>query len=378
MERSEISSRTIAQRAERAAAPDLRGMTIEELEAFAAAIGEPAYRGRQLAAWVHARGVDAPERMTDLPASLRTRVAQAARVTALRVAHRADADRGDTVKYLLTCEDGSTIESVFLRYQDGRRSVCVSTQVGCAMACTFCATGLAGVTRNLSPAEIVDQVYTIQKDRGERVNHVVFMGMGEPLANYDATVRAVRLLAAPYGLRLSMRHLTVSTVGLVPQIDRLATERLPMTLAISLHAATDDVRSRLVPINRQYPLDALIGACRRYAAATRRRLTFEYVLLAGENDRPEDARALGARLKGISGHVNVIPWNPVPGMPHRRPGPDAVGRFVRAVRACGVATTVRLERGVEIMAACGQLLRAQTPGGAPRRITTTPAAPRIG
>ncbi|MBM3451141.1 MAG: 23S rRNA (adenine(2503)-C(2))-methyltransferase RlmN [Armatimonadetes bacterium] len=368
-----MSSRTAPGNAAPQPLPDLRGMTLPELGAFAVAHGEPVYRGRQLAAWVHARGVGSVERMTDLPEALRARLASQAAITSLHVAHRAEADGGDTIKYLLACADGSTVESVFMRYDDGRRSVCVSTQVGCAMACSFCATGLAGLTRNLTAAEIVDQVHAVQRDLGERVNHVVFMGMGEPLANYDATVRAVRLLAAPYGLRLSARHLTVSTVGLAPQIDRLAGERLPITLAVSLHAATDAVRSRLVPINRQFPLDVLLAACRRYGDATRRRLTFEYVLLAGENDGADDARALGARLRGLLGHVNLIPWNPVPGMPHRRPSASAISRFARTVGGYGVATTVRLERGVEIMAACGQLRRAQTPGIRPRRI-----APAVG
>jgi 23S rRNA (adenine2503-C2)-methyltransferase len=230
------------------------------------------------------------------------------------------------------------------------------------MGCTFCATALAGLTRNLSAGEIVDQVLALEGESGERITHVVFMGMGEPLANYDATLRAVRLLNAPYGPRIGMRNLTISTVGLVPQIRRLALERLQLTLAVSLHAPTDELRSHLVPVNRRWPVAELVAAARGYAAETGRRVTFEYVLMAGVNDRDEHARALGLLLGGWGAHVNVIPWNPVYGMQYRRPEPAAVHRFVAAVRRAGVAVTVRIDRGVDIDAACGQLQRTHAAG----------------
>ncbi|HET8679584.1 MAG TPA: 23S rRNA (adenine(2503)-C(2))-methyltransferase RlmN, partial [bacterium] len=251
-----------------------------------------------------------------------------------------------------------------MRYDDGRRTVCVSTQVGCGMACTFCATGLAGLTRNLSAGEIVEQVLLASHETGERATHVVFMGMGEPLANYAATLRAVRLLNAPYGPHIGMRNLTISTVGLVPQIRRLAAERLQLTLAISLHAPTDELRTSLVPINARWPIAELKAAARDYAAATGRRVTFEYVLMAGVNDRDEHARALGRLLAGGGTHLNLIPWNPVYGLAYRRPAVGAVHRFAALVRAASVPVTVRIERGVEIDAACGQLRRthaAQVP-----------------
>ncbi len=350
------------------ARPDLRSMTEAELVALLAALGEPPYRGRQIARWVHGRGAVGFAEMTDLPKALRAVLEARVRLTTLEIRRRLTSPDGSTTKYLFACPDGSTLESVWMRYADGRRSVCVSTQVGCAMACTFCATGLAGLTRNLTAGEIVDQVYAMARDQGERPTHVVFMGMGEPLANYAATVRAVRLLNAPYGLGIGIRRITVSTVGLVPQIRRLAAEGLNLTLAVSLHAPTDELRAELVPIARRYPLAALLEACRFYVARTRRRLTFEYVLLAGVNDGPEQAHALGRLLRGMLCHLNLIPWNPVPGLNFRRPERDRVRAFARIVRAYGVPTTVRIERGTEILAACGQLYQAGTPGRTPTRI----------
>jgi len=368
---------------------ELKGMTLEELEAFAERAGEPRYRGRQIAHWLYQRGATSFAEMTDLPAALRAHLAEDASVTSLSPVTALTADGGDTIKYLLGLSDGNTIETVFMRYQDGRRSVCISTQVGCGMGCTFCATGLAGLTRNLSAAEIIDQVILVQRLTGERVTNVVFMGMGEPLANYEATLRAVRLLNAPYGLGIGMRHLTVSTVGLVPQIRALALERLQLTLAVSLHAPTDDLRSDLVPINRKWPVAALLDASGEYVRQTGRRISFEYVLMEHVNDTPELAAILGDLLRTRSGgvvaddgpdvgipvgesqgevlrwglgyafHVNLIPWNPVYGLQYRRPGRERVEAFVRELRARGIPTTVRLERGVEIDAACGQLQRTR-------------------
>jgi len=371
---------------------ELKGMTLEELEAFAERAGEPRYRGRQIAHWLYQRGATSFAEMTDLPAPLRAHLAEDASVASLSPVTALSADGGDTIKYLLGLSDGNTIETVFMRYQDGRRSVCISTQVGCGMGCTFCATGLAGLTRNLSAAEIIDQVILVQRLTGERVTNVVFMGMGEPLANYEATLRAVRLLNAPYGLGIGMRHLTVSTVGLVPQIRALASERLQLTLAVSLHAPTDDLRSDLVPINRKWPVAALLDASGEYVRQTGRRISFEYVLMEHVNDTPELAAILGNLLRTRSGgvvaddgpdveipvgesqgevprgglgyafHVNLIPWNPVYGLQYRRPGRERVEAFVRELRARGIPTTVRLERGVEIDAACGQLQRTRGAG----------------
>ncbi len=307
--------------------------------------------------------------MTDLSQAFRAQLAETARITALSPVTSVRADGGDTIKYLFQLADGPTVEAVFMRYEDGRRSVCISTQVGCGMGCTFCATGLAGLTRNLTAVEIVDQVIQVQRLTGERVTHVVFMGMGEPLANYGPTLRAVHLLNAPYAGGIGMRHLTLSTVGLAPQIRRLAAEHLQLTLAVSLHAPTDELRNELVPINRRWPIAELLDACRAYVAATNRRISFEYVLMEGVNDTPELAATLGALLRpapsgpndGGLWHVNLIPWNPVYGLQYRRPDPARVETFAATLRRRGISTTVRLERGVEIDAACGQLRRTHGP-----------------
>jgi 23S rRNA (adenine2503-C2)-methyltransferase len=343
--------------------PDLKGMTLEELERFVEGHGEPAYRGRQIAHWLYHQGVTAFAEMTDLPQGFRTRLVDAARITSLTTVTSLQADGGDTIKYLFALADGPTLETVFMRYEDGRRSVCISTQVGCGMGCTFCATGLAGLTRNLTPAEIVDQVIGVQRLTGERVSNVVFMGMGEPLANYGPTLRAIQLLNAAYAIGIGMRHLTISTVGIVPQIRRLAQEGLQLTLAVSLHAPTDKLRDELVPINRQWPIAELLNACREYVALTNRRISFEYVLMEGVNDTPALALTLGNLLADPPGlwHVNLIPWNPVYGMQYRRPAVQRVEAFAQAVRQRGISTTVRLERGGEIDAACGQLRRTHGP-----------------
>jgi len=346
---------------------ELKGMTLPELEALASSLGEPAYRGRQIARWVYQGNASSFAEMSDLPAALRGRLVSSASLTSLEPLTEVTADRGDTVKYLVNLADGATVETVFMRYEDGRRSVCISTQVGCGMGCTFCATGLAGLTRNLTAAEIIDQVLLVQRKQQERITNVVFMGMGEPLANYHATLRALYVLNAPYGLGIGMRHLTVSTVGLVPQIQMLAKERLQFTLAVSLHAPDDGLRSALVPINRRWPISELLTASGAYVRQTGRRVSFEYVLLEGVNDRADQGALLGrllaehARAVGetpaAAWHVNLIPWNPVYGMQYHRPGRSRVEGFLTELDRRGVPATVRLERGIEIDAACGQLQR---------------------
>lgn len=367
---------------------ELKGLSLEELTEFARSLGEPAYRGHQLAHWLYQEGASTFEEMTDLPVAFRARLAEAAQLTPLVLGTVVRADGGDTLKYLFRLGDAASVETVFMRYEDGRRSVCVSTQVGCGMGCTFCATGLAGLTRNLTTGEIVDQVLQVSKAVGERISNVVFMGMGEPLANYGPTLKALRLLNAPYGLGIGMRHLTVSTVGLAPQIRHLAKEKLQLTLAVSLHAPTDELRNTLVPINRRWPLEELLDACREYITETRRRISFEYVLLEGIND----SASLGATLAELltrqlvlaaeggqapsaaaAFHVNLIPWNPIFGVQYRRPDAARVAAFRAELVDRGVPATVRLERGIDIDAACGQLYRTHgadanlPPGG--RQIT---------
>ncbi len=354
-------------------AVELLGLGVTELEALAESLGEPRYRGRQIARWLYGHGVDAVGAMTDLPRAFRERLQASSRITYPRLRRVQDAPDGSATKYLVELADGQRVECVLMRFDDGRRSACLSSQVGCAMGCAFCATGLSGFSRNLGPGEILGQALVIRAHAGVRIGNVVFMGMGEPLANYDAVLRAARLLALPSGFGIGMRRLTISTVGLVPQIRRLAAERLQLTLAVSLHAPTDALRDRLVPANHRYPLAELIPACRAYAAATNRRITFEYVLLAGVNDSPAEARALAALLRGMHCHLNLIPVNPVAGTPFRRPEVSAVMAFAALVRRAGFPVTVRIERGTEIQAACGQL-RLADGQGRPSRWTPSPVA----
>jgi 23S rRNA (adenine2503-C2)-methyltransferase len=328
------------------------GASFDELAALLASWGEPAYRARQV--WSGLYGRRAPlEELTDLGRPLRSRLADALPL-ALTACHTSTADGGETLKWLWEGGGGASVETVLMRYP-GRATVCVSTQAGCAMGCTFCATGQAGFERHLSVGEIVEQVARAQHAGPPRVGNVVFMGMGEPLANYDATWAAVVRLHDDLGI--SARHITVSTVGVVPGIRRLAAERLPVTLAVSLHAPDDALRDELVPLNRRYPLDDVLAAAEEYLAASGRRLSFEYAMIGGVNDAPAQADALARRLRGFSpaAHVNLIPLNPTPGFGAPASPPGRVAAFAERLRAGGVAATVRRNRGTEIDAACGQL-----------------------
>jgi len=319
--------------------------------------GEPAYRSRQVWEGLHAR-VQRPEDMTELPATLRETL-EAALPPALREISRRTADGGQTTKWLWALDDGARVETVLMHYAD-RVTVCVSTQAGCAMACQFCATGQAGFRRHLTEGEIVEQVAVATLEaRPRRLANVVFMGMGEPLANYDRVWGAVVRLHGDMGL--SARHLTLSTVGLVPGIRRLASEALPVNLAVSLHAANDALRDELVPINRRYPLAAVAAACAEYVAASGRRLSIEWALIDGVNDRGVDAAELADFARPLGAHVNLIPLNPTPGYPVVGSPPDRVRRFRDQLVALGVNATIRATRGADIDAACGQLAAATPP-----------------
>ncbi len=315
---------------------------------------EPAFRARQVWAGLYERGVG-PDAMTDLPAALRKRLTSAL-PSALTAVTESVGDEGDTVKWLWALPDGREIETVLMHYPD-RSTVCVSTQAGCAMACGFCATGQAGFDRHLTTGEIVEQVVRARAAAApRRLSNVVFMGMGEPLANYDATWAAVERLHGDLGL--SARHLTLSTVGIVPGIRRLAEEALPVNLAVSLHAANDELRDELVPINRRYPLEVLHEACAAYLAAKNRRLSFEWALIDGVNDRPSDAAELAHYARSLRAHVNLIPLNPTEGYRTRGTAPEKVATFARRLQDLGANATVRRNRGTEISAACGQLRAA--------------------
>ena len=321
---------------------------------------EPAYRTRQV--WRSLHLGREPEEMTDLPQALRARLAEELVPGLQPVTESVDAD-GETTKWLWSLADGARVETVLMAYRSGRVTVCVSSQAGCAMACTFCATGQAGFQRQLTPGEIVEQVVRAGRASAPgRVSNVVFMGMGEPLANYGATWAAVERLHGDVGL--SARHLTVSTVGIVPGILRLAEERLPVNLAVSLHAANDELRDSLVPINRRYPLAAVVEACQAWIASRNRRLSFEWALIDGVNDRPSDAAELAAMARPLAAHVNLIPLNPTPGYLTRGTPPMGVRAFRDRLLAAGVNATVRRNRGTDIAAACGQLAAAGQPPSA--------------
>lgn len=335
---------------------NLKDFTLPELEKCLYDLGAEKYRAKQVAEWVFQKGAASFQEMTNLSRDLRERLDAAARVGRPHILARQVSKRGDTVKYLFGLHDGQAVESVLMKHNYGN-SACVSTQVGCRMGCRLCASGLEGLVRDLSPGEIYDQVLGIQQDTGERVSHVVIMGSGEPLDNYGATLTFIKNIAAPYGLNISCRHITVSTCGLVPGIRELAGEKLALTLAVSLHAPNDHLRDTLVPVNKKYPLRELMAACRDYARETGRRVTFEYALLAGVNDSKEQAVELGRLLSGMLCHVNLIPANPVPERGVEPPSRERVDLFKRTVEKQGIATTVRRELGADIDAACGQLRR---------------------
>jgi 23S rRNA (adenine2503-C2)-methyltransferase len=336
-------------------ATNLLELTPDEIVALVEGLGQPAYRGRQLATWVYGKGVGDFAAMSDLSRELREQLATVAAVAPPDVVRR-HASRDGSTKLELRLADGRTIQSVVMPDAD-RLTLCVSTQVGCGFGCAFCLTGTMGLVRNLTAGEITGQVWAARATLppGARLTHVVFMGMGEPLANYAATVKALPILVAPRGFGFSPRRITVSTVGLVRGLERLARENLRVNLAISLHAATDEVRSRLMPVNRGWGLDDLVAACRRFPLPVRQRMTFEYTMLAGVNDAPDDARRLVGRLRGLRAKVNLIPFNEWPGAPFQRPAPERILAFQRLLLDAGLTATIRWSKGEDVGAACGQL-----------------------
>jgi 23S rRNA (adenine2503-C2)-methyltransferase len=335
-------------------ATNLLELTPAEIVALVEGWGEPAFRGRQVAAWVYQRGVRDFAAMTDLAKPLRARLAEETVVAVPEVAQRVRS-RDGSQKLVLRLSDGRTVHAVLMPDED-RLTLCVSTQVGCGFGCAFCFTGTMGLVRNLTAGEIVGQVFAAREVAGaERLTHVVYMGMGEPLANYAATVKSLRILTDPRGFGFSPRRITVSTVGLVQGIEKLARESLRVRLAISLHAATDEVRSRLMPVNRGGGLDELLAACRRFPLPVRQRMTFEYVLLDGVNDSLEDARRLARRLGGIRAKVNLIPFNGWSDSGFRRPTLERIEAFQDALLDAGLLATVRWSKGEDVGAACGQL-----------------------
>jgi 23S rRNA (adenine2503-C2)-methyltransferase len=345
--------------------PDLAEMELVDLEEFLASQGEARFHAAQVFRWVYRRGMAAFDAMSDLSRTLRTSLERNLLLRTPRVLGR-DRSSDGTEKFVLELADNRRIEAVFIPDSPGM-TLCISTQVGCAMGCTFCLTGKMGLARDLTAGEIAGQVRVLASTLSllqTRFN-VVLMGMGEPLHNYDQTMKALRILAEPSGLAISPRRVTLSTVGVVPAIDRLASEPLMPNLAISLHAATEEQRSRLVPLNRKYRIEDVLAACRRFPLKRRNRITFEYVMLAGVNDAPEDARRLVGLLNGIRAKVNLIPLNAAAGIPFERPSDDRVNAFARILAGHRLTVSVRKSRGRDIRAACGQLIvegQKQSPG----------------
>ncbi len=326
-----------------------------ELSAWLEEEGEAPYRLRQIRQWLM-RGVTSPEEMTDLSKKTRDKLSEAFRFDGLVLQEKFTSKEDDTVKYVWELTDGNVIESVFMRYRSGT-SVCVSSQAGCQMGCAFCASSQCGFGRNLTTGELIAQVALIAKDQGTRIDHVVIMGIGEPLQNYENVVRFLKTCNDPTGFNISMRRMTISTCGLIPQMLKFAEESMPVTLAVSLHAPNDELRQQLMPIARKYPLASLLDACREYEQITGRRITYEYALFRDLNDQEEHAKQLASLLKGTLCHVNLIPANEVPGTDLKRSEPQAVEAFAAVLAAEGIPVTVRRELGSDIMAACGQLRR---------------------
>ncbi len=353
---------------------NLKDLLPQELEQLMLDLGQPRYRWLQIWRWIYVRLVNDFEQMTDLSKSFRQQLQEVAVVPSMGLHLHQSSQAQDTDKFLFKMRDGSLVESVKMQYLDtpgsgagSRLAICISSQVGCAMACSFCASGLAGLQRNLATWEIVDQVVQIQNQvqpLGQRVANVVYMGIGEPFHNYENVLRSVRIINCGEGLGIGMRHLTISTSGLVPQIRQLAAEKLPIRLAISLHATHDELRNQIMPVNRKWPIAELLEACREYQSATERRITFEYVLLEDVNDSLAEAEELGKMLRGLHVLVNLIPWNPVEGASYQRSRPGRIRAFQERVEAFGPKCTVRQEKGADIDAACGQLRLRDIEGGA--------------
>ena len=336
----------------------IKSMTIPELGAVLKELGQPAFRAKQIYTWLH-KGVRSYEQMTNLPKALRDTLAERYPICAPEVIRKQESKLDGTIKYLWRLSDGNCVETVLMRYHYGN-SVCISTEVGCRMGCAFCASTLGGLVRKLEPYEMLDQVLFTQVDSGLPIGHIVLMGIGEPLDNFDNVMRFLELVNSPEGMNISMRHISLSTCGLVPGIDRLAEQKLQLTLSVSLHAPTDEIRSTIMPVNKAYPTEELLSACRRYYEKTNRRISFEYAMINGVNDTEEAARILIKRLKGLPAHMNLIPLNHVEESPLKPSTKQAVSKFQKILEDAGIPATVRRTLGSDIDASCGQLRRKYT------------------
>ena len=334
---------------------NLRSLTLAELADLLKTMGQPAFRAKQVFTWLH-RGIRSFDEMTDLPKTLRAALAEEYPLYTPQAVRRQESARDGTVKYLWRLSDGNCVETVLMRYHYGN-TVCISTEVGCRMGCAFCASTLGGLVRRLEPAEMLDQVLFTQLDSGLPISHIVLMGIGEPLDNFDNVMKFLENVNSPLGLNISMRHISLSTCGLVPKIDALAEKKLQLTLSVSLHAPNNSVRDTIMPVNRAYPMEELIAACRRYYQATSRRISFEYAMIDGVNDTPAAARELLEKMRGLPAHFNLIPLNRVEESPLKPSSREAVAEFQRILERGGIPATVRRTLGGDIDASCGQLRR---------------------
>ena len=336
----------------------LKSKTLPELAEILKALGQPAFRAKQVYSWLH-RGVRSYEEMTNLPQALRAALEEKYPILPPEVLRKQESQKDGTIKYLWQLSDGNCVETVLMRYHYGN-TVCISTEVGCRMGCAFCASTLGGLVRKLEPYEMLDQVLFTQVDSGLPISHIVLMGIGEPLDNYDNVMRFLELVNSPEGMNISMRHISLSTCGLVPMIDALAEKKLQLTLSVSLHAPEDNIRNTIMPVNKAYPTEELLQACRRYYEKTGRRISFEYAMIDGVNDTEEAARLLLKRLKGMGAHMNLIPLNHVEESPLKPSTRQAVQRFQKILEDGGIPATVRRTLGSDIDASCGQLRRKYT------------------
>ena len=336
----------------------LRSMTLEELSSVLKELNQPAFRAKQVFTWLH-KGVTSCGEMTNLPQSLRDALDEKYPLLPPKVVRKQESQKDGTIKYLWMLSDGNCVETVQMRYHYGN-TVCISTEVGCAMGCAFCASTLGGLVRRLEPREMLEQVMFTQIDSGLPISHIVLMGIGEPLDNYDNVLRFLHLVNSEQGMNLSMRHISLSTCGLVPKIDKLAEEKLQLTLSVSLHAPNDTIRNTIMPVNKAYPVDTLLDACRRYYQKTGRRISFEYAMIDGVNDTVEAAKELIQKLKGMGAHMNLIPLNHVEESPLKPSSKQAISRFQKLLEDAGIPATVRRSLGGDIDASCGQLRRKYT------------------
>ncbi len=335
---------------------DIKSMSLGELKELVKGCNEPSFRAGQIFDWLHKFKVESFDEMTNLSKKLREYLEETCYIANVKVEKKLCSKIDGTVKYLFSLSDGNTIETVLMKYNYGY-SICISTQVGCRMGCSFCASGLLGLERNLTPSEMLSQIYTAEKDNNVRVSHIVLMGIGEPMDNFDNVIKFLQLITDEKGNNLSMRNISLSTSGVVSGIKRLAEYKFPLTLSISLHAPNDEIRTKMMPVNKKWPINELIRACKDYISVTNRRISVEYAIIEGVNDSDESARQLAGLLKGMLCHVNLIPANPVKENSFKKPDAQKIKHFCELLNSLGINTTIRRTLGADINASCGQLRR---------------------